>query len=119
MTRSMLVSIACALGLLPVSSSAFAHQCKGLKPAHCSCKANLPGQPLDVLAQITNHGACYNQFAPSGCMSFCQAKVLSMLPTVKISMAKKRLCLNRVVVMSYSAGSNPYAPFQSLSLTAC
>jgi hypothetical protein len=118
MTRPILLALACALGMLPISSAAYAHQCKGLKPAHCSCKANQPGT-FEVLAQITNHGACYNQFAPSGCINFCQGQVLAMLPAMKNSMIKYRFCHKRVVTMSYSAGSNPYAPFQSLSLTAC
>ena len=120
-----------SLGLLPIaiglisfvlSHEAAAHSCKGLKPAHCACNVTI-GLNGDLLGQIANHAACYNQQANVGplsnCATYCNTQSNQLETAAKAGLKARKLCGSQNIALKYSAGTNLFSPFRVTNVYAC
>lgn len=101
---------------------ASAHSCKGLKSAHCACNVTV-GVNGDLLGQVTNHGACYNQQANMGpasnCAQYCSTQSSQLESAAKAGLKARKLCGSRNVAFKYSAGTNVFSPYWITNLLGC
>lgn len=123
MKRLGLFAIALSLSVFLFGFEAAAHSCnKGIKRAHCYCKYNLNVNGVE-LARVVNHGQCYNQQSNLGlgssCANYCRGQDSTLQNQMRAALIAKSLCGKRTATRKYSAGTNPYLPYGTVSLTGC